>query len=182
MKWKLIALALGVFIVFWIFLSSQIGGSPFHWRSQQDVIQEIFTGSNIFNVVMSSPQVTGQILKNDPEDGFPLLAGDNKYKPVILSPDQTQDFKELFDKPSSYVWGITSECTIQYGVVFDFRSGGHTVRVALCFHCHMMGIFEGDGEKAKNVSGFMLSDPMRKQLMALCKTLFPNDPKIQALK
>jgi hypothetical protein len=183
MKWKLILpLALGVFIFCWMFLSSQIGGSPFHRHSQQDVIQQIFTSSNIFNVVMTSPQVTAQILTNDPEDGFPILAGDNKYKPVILSPDQAKIFKELLAKPSSYVWGIMSGCTVRYGVVFDFRSGSHTVRVAFCFQCHMMGVFDGDGENAKEITDYVLSDPMRKQLTALCKTLFPDDPKIQALK
>lgn len=183
MKWKLLfTLALILFIVFWMLLSSQIGGSLFHRHTQQDVVQQIFTSSNIFNVVMSSQEVMAQILKNDPEDGFSLLAADSKYKPVILSPDQTQKFKELLGKPSSYIWGITTDCTAHYGVILDFSSGGHTVRVAFCFECHVMAVFDGDGENARDVSDSFLFDPMRKQLMTLCKTLFPDDPKIQALK
>jgi hypothetical protein len=45
-----------------------------------------------------------------------------------------------------------------------------------------MGVFDGEGENAKDISDSFLFDPMRKQLMALCKTLFPNDKEIQALK
>jgi hypothetical protein len=156
--------------------------SLFHPHTQKDVVQQIFTSQRIFDVVMSSQQVTAQLLKNDSEPGSPILATDDHYKPVLLSSDQAQNIKELLGEPSSYVWGVESACTAHYGVIFNFQSGGHAVRVAFCFHCHMMGVFDGDGEDAKDVNDYVLFDPIRKQMLGMCKTMFPNSQKIQDFK
>jgi hypothetical protein len=181
MKWKLV-IPIVVIVLLGIVFRPVSVYRLFHPPTEQDVIQKIFTSRQIYDVVMTSPQVTAQVLKNDPENGFPILARDNKYKPVMLSPGQAQKLEELLGKPSSYTWDVISGCTPHYGVVFDFRSGGHTVRVAFCFECRAMGVFDGEGENAKEITDFVLFDPMRKQLTALCKALFPDDPKIQALK
>jgi hypothetical protein len=182
MKWKRSILVWGIIGVFilWFLLRPWQFSSLFH--TQKDVIGQVFTSQEIFDVVMSSQQVTAQLLDSDTEELNSPILSDKKSKPVLLSPDQAQEIKNLLGKPSSYVWGIMSGCIPRYGVIFNFRSGGHTVRVAFCFRCHAVGVFEGDGDNARDLNDGIPFDPMRKQLIALCKTLFPQSQKIQALK
>jgi hypothetical protein len=179
MKWKLSILALGIFIMGFLFVQWP-ALSLLHPHTQKDLIQQIFTNQKIFDAVMSSQQVTAQLLKNDPVS--PISVVDNKYGSVLLSTEQIQNVKELLGKPSSYGWGYMSDCIPHYGVIFNFESGGHTVRVAFCFECDMVAVIDGSGDTVGgNTTGYPF-DPMRKQLLAMCKTIFPNSQKIQALK
>ena len=156
----------------------------FGWRllphTQQELIQGVFAGQQNFDVVTSSPQVTVQRLHEKPDGRPDQLTGYTKDAPLTLSPEQARKIKDLLKSPSSYIWNLKSNCIPHYGVLFNFQSGGHTVRVALCFKCRIIAVFDGEDDNAKQISDGLF-DPMRDQLVAISKTLFPNDKEIQAL-
>jgi hypothetical protein len=101
---------------------------------------------------------------------------------VGLSPQQIQIIQNLLGKPSSYHWGIGNNCIPDYGVLFNFRLQGHDVHVAFCFKCNLIGVFDGDDDSAEQINIKDQFDPMRSQLIALAKEIFPNDKEIQGLK
>ncbi len=174
---KKVFIGLGVALAFFVL---------FGWRlyphTQQDVIERVFRNRQIFDVVMSSQQVTVQSLHKNGEEPQEILAGYTNDAPVLLSAEQAQKIKNLLTAPSSYLWNVGNSCMPDYGVLFNFQTGGHTVRVALCFKCRMVGVFDGEDNKAGQVNYEYLFDPMRKQLAAICIAIFPNDKEIQALQ
>ena len=177
---KKIFIGLGIAFAFFIFFCTPLG-----WRlwphTRQDVIERAFGNPQIFNVVMSSSQVTVQRLHDKPEGDQDLLADYTKDAPIPVSPEQAQKIKDLLESPSSYIWNFGRTCMPHYGVLFNFQSGGHTVRVALCFKCRIIAVFNGEDDNAQQINNPDLFDPMRDQLVAISKTLFPNDKEIQSL-
>jgi hypothetical protein len=153
----------------------------FHPPSEQDVIKKVFQNREIFDAIVSSQQVTAQLLQGKDENDPTTLIGYTKNAPVPLSPDESQKIKTLLQKPSSYLWNIGNTCLPKYGVLFNFHSGGRTVRIAFCFRCNMIGVFNGEDDNARPVNAEYIFEPMRGQLVTLCKTIFPNDKEIQAL-
>lgn len=174
-------MALGIFI-FFVLSNLTTVYRLFHHRSQQDVIQEVFKNRQIFDVVISSQQVTAQSLHSKYGSDWTILDGYDKGLPVSISPSDAQKIKDLLQSPSSYLWNIGNTCIPDYGVLFNFCSGAHTVRVALCFKCQMVGVFNGEDDKAEQVNREYIMKPMREPLIAICKTIFPDDKEIQALK
>jgi len=64
-----------------------------------------------------------------------------------------------------------------FGVLLTARSGDKIVRIALCFKCGQIGVFEGAEGGGKRVNS---KDELAQAgfLMALAKQLFPNDPEL----
>jgi len=56
------------------------------------------------------------------------------------------------------------------------------VRLALCFNCNWLGIFDGADESAGSINSEMDFDPIRSQLVAIAKAIYPSDSEIQGLK
>jgi hypothetical protein len=155
-----------------------------HPPSKQDVIQKVFKSQQLFEVVNSAKDVTVQRLHlkengNGYEGG--RLSDYDKDAPVPVSPDMVEKIKTLWESPSSYLWGVGSGCIPDYGVLFVFRSGGRTVRVALCFKCNIVDVFDGEEDKAEAMSGGLF-DPMRQSMVRICQGIFPGDKEIQGLK
>jgi hypothetical protein len=124
--------------------------------------------------------VAAQLLKQDPDS--PMSIVDKTYESVSLSPEQVRQIKDLLGKPSSYGWGYVSDCIPHYGVVFNFQSGDHTVRVAFCFKCNMVAVIDGAGDDiGGNTSGYPF-DTVHNEMLAMCKVMFPNSQKIQDFK
>jgi hypothetical protein len=176
---KKVFIGLGLAFALFIFYTS------YGWRwlthSRHELIQRGFAGQQNFSVVTSSPQVTVQRLHEKSGEDSDFLTGYTKDAPLALSPEQAQKVKDLLQSPSSYLWNMGS-CLPHYGVLFDFQSDGHTVRVALCFKCKIIGIFEGEDDNARPIYGVTQFNPSYGQFVALCKTIFPNDKEIQALQ
>jgi hypothetical protein len=172
-----IVIILGAFIV----LRPMTVYRILHPANRKEVIERVFKDQEIFDVMTNSPKVTAQRL-NRKSDGDPdLLSGYTHDAPVTLTADQAQEIKGLLQSSSSYLWDVTS-CMPDYGVVYNFQSGGHTVRAAFCFRCNIIGIFDGDNDASNSINFTSQFNPMRRQMLALSKSLFPDDKEMQALQ
>ena len=181
MKWKpIIFTLLGIIVVVLLFFPTQVY-FLFYPHTQNDVIIQVFKDREIFSVIQSPQAVTAQLLHSK-NGGSDKLDGYIEDAPAGLSPQDIQSIQNLLGKPASYRWGIGNTCIPDYGVLLNFRSQGHTVRVALCFKCNMIGVFDGDDDSADQINKEYLFDPMRPQLIAISKEIFPNDKEIQGLK
>ena len=69
-----------------------------------------------------------------------------------------------------------------YGVLVNFPSNSNKVSVALCFDCNMLAVYDTSGTNTTRLNTEWDFDPMRKQLAAAIKPVFPNDPEIQKLR
>lgn len=175
MKWKpIILIALGVNVVVLLFFQ-------FYPHTQQDVVRQVFKNREKFSVIQNPQLVTAELLHSK-NGASPILDGYTKDAPVGLSPQEIQSIQNLLEKPASYHWGIGNGCMPDYGVLLNFRSQGHIVRVALCFKCDMFGVFDGDNDSAEQINREYIMDLMRPQLVAIAKEIFPNDKEIQGLK
>jgi hypothetical protein len=153
------------------------------WGHQQ-VIRYVFKNQEIFDVMTSSPQVTAQRLhlKSDREKYDPdLLSSYDQDAPVTLTANEAQTLRSLLQSPWSYDWDVQT-CGPEYGVVFRFQSHGHTVRVAVCYRCEELGVFDGDDDSSRLINDTKVFKPMRPQLVAIAREIFPNDKEIQGLK
>lgn len=175
-----IALVLGAVIV----LRPMAVYRFFHPPDRHEVVEKVFKDDEVFDVMMNSPQVTAQRLHRK-SDTFPtyqaLLSGYTRDGSMKLSNDQAQQIKTLLQSPSSYMWDVNN-CLPDYGVVYNFQSGGHAVHVAFCFECNIIGVFDGDNDASNSINFTSLFNPVRGQMVTLSKTLFPNDREIQKLK
>ena len=182
-KKLLLLLILGLFIFCWVFpFHPTLFYRLFHPFSEKIVVQRVFKNEQIFDVMITSQQVTAQLLHRRSDGAGESLMDYDKDAPVLVSTNEAQQVKKLLRSPSSYRWDVGNTCIPDYGVLFNFHSGGQVVRVALCFKCRMLGVFEGTDDAAHQVNFEYIFDPMQKQLMVICKTIFPNDKEIQALK
>lgn len=176
----MLVLAIIVFGYF-ILLRPMTAYRMFHPWSHKEVIQRVFKDQEIFGVMTNSPQVTAQRLHRKSDGDQDLLSGYTRDNPVTLSADQSQQIKSLLKSPFSYRWDVRT-CMPNYGVVYNFQSGGHTVRVAFCFRCNIIGVFDGDNDTSNQVNFTSQFDPMRRPMIALSKTLFPDDKEVQVLQ
>ena len=181
MNWKPIVFTLlGIIVVVLLFFPMQVYWL-FYPHTQQDVILQVFKDREIYSVIQDPQLVSVQRLHSK-EGGTNKLDGYNKDSSVGPSPQEVQAIQSLLEKPASYRWGYGRTCIPDYGVLLNFRLQGHTVRVALCFKCNMIGVFDGNDDSADQINKEYLFDPMRPQLIAICKEIFPNDKEIQGLQ
>lgn len=176
MKWKLVILAFGILLLF---------AAIYDWRTrptQQDVIQKVFGNQQNYDTFVFSQKVTAQLLHKQDEANPIKLKGYNSDAPISLSSEEIQKIKPLLQNPPSYLWNIGNNCIPDYGVLFTFHSEQRTVRVAVCFKCNMLGVFDSKDDNAGQINSEYIIDPMHAQLVALVKSIFPNDPTIQSLK
>jgi hypothetical protein len=181
MKRKIFIIAL-VVLAMGILLRPPLLSALFHSSSKQEVVQKIFANPQLFEVVTSAQEVTVQRLYETNSWGGGMLNSYRKDAPVPLSSDEASKLKLLLQNPSSYLWDIANSCIPDYGVLFKFQSKGRTVRVAFCFKCNMVGVFDGEADDAKEVNSVYMFDPMRRSVAEICKESFPNDKEIQSLK
>lgn len=78
---------------------------------------------------------------------------------------------------TTYMWDVAKACEFMPGVGFRFHKSGAPLEVALCFSCDELAIWRA-GKKL----GSEDFDSARPHLVALVKRLFPDDPKLQALR
>lgn len=185
MKWERIIFAvlgvISVALMVVLLLCSRPVHRLFHPHSQQDVIVDIFKNQNIYNTFVSSKGITVQRLHYR-RINLGSLSDCDKDAPVLVAADKAQKIKELLMKPSSYVWDTEVNCIPEYGVLFNFHSDRRTVRVAFCFKCGQLGVFDGEDDSKEGINGVDMFTPMSGQILAICKEIFPNDKEIQALK
>lgn len=105
--------------------------------------------------------------------GHTITAG-----PVAVSAPQRAGFASVLGSDDTYLWDLAKGCEFLPGVALRYRGGsGSNVDVLLCFSCDELAIYTANGRVASEDF-----DPRRADLVLLVKELFPDDPKIQALK
>ena len=114
----------------------------------------------------------------------PDVLSNYKRGPFVPMPaSQSQRLKRVMQRSSSYYQGSNAKsCIPDYGVLFTFRDGQRAIQVALCFNCNMLAVFDGGDDKARSVNTLPDFDPMRSDLVAIVKKVFPDDAEIQDLQ
>lgn len=187
MKWKWLFLTAGILLLPLLLFPFEIE-RLFNPHTSEDVVQKVFKNRQVYNVFISSPQVNAQLLHQKPPTEFGAnsypsrLSGYTLDPPVLLTSAQLQSFRSILQNPSAYTWSrAQKDCIPDYGVLFTFHSGHQTVRIALCFECDMLGVFNGDNVNADSINTEEDFDPVNGRLLALAKSIFPNDKGIQSL-
>ena len=152
--------------------------------SSADVVQKVFGSRQVLDRFLASREVRVQRLYwRDEHLNSGLLTSYDHGQEILVPSAESQQIQQLLQQPSSYDWGpYAKSCIVDYGMMFTFRSGPRMVRVALCFNCNWLGIFDGPDESVSNINSEMDFDPIRPQLVAIAKALYPGDPQIQSLK
>lgn len=92
---------------------------------------------------------------------------------IKLSSEKSKILSKLLTDYKTYVWEDGNKCIPDWGVMFVFYKGNDKVEVMLCLDCDIIKFING-GEEEIN--------PIRVELLAIIKPMFPNDKKIQDLK
>lgn len=151
----------------------------------EEFISKAFGSGQLFDAFVASQQVTAQRLHwRDRHQISPDVLSDYNRGPSVPVPaSQARRLKRLLQRSSSYYQGSNRKaCIPDYGVLFTFRSGDRAVQVALCFNCNMLDVFDGGDDKARPVNSLPDFDPMRSDLVAIVKKVFPDDSEIQDLE
>jgi hypothetical protein len=150
-----------------------------------NVAQRVFGSQELLDALNGAELVTAQRLHHRDRSYTALDRLDNYIHDEIVpvTAAQVLELKRLLQDQSSYVWSTDSEksCILDYGVLLTFRSPQRPVRVALCFNCLTLGIYDGAGNSAKPVKSADFG-PARKQFSTVIKSIFPMDVEIQALR
>jgi hypothetical protein len=149
-----------------------------HYTSEAE-LRRIFGGSNGLAALRSADHVEAYRIDNSGEAksspsarlaDYAVLAG-----PVAVSEADVEKLRGTLDDKNTFRH-LKKACLPQPGVRLDFIHGDDRLSVLLCFECDMAmnflnGSFVGGGD----------FDDARPALVAAVRSLFPNDPKIQAL-
>jgi hypothetical protein len=153
-------------------------------RPNDEFISKVFGKKEIFDAFVAAQQVTAQRLHwRDRNQISPdELSNYNRGPSVSVSTSQVRRLRRLLQRASSYQWSFQKNCLPDYGVIITFRDRQRVIQVALCFNCNMLGVFDGGDDKARSVNTESDFDPMRSDLVAIVKKIFPDDPEIQDLE
>jgi hypothetical protein len=152
--------------------------------ANEELVSKAFGSRQIFDAFIASQQVTAQRLHSrDRGEMSPDVLSNYKRGPSVPVPaSQARRLKRVMQRSSSYWWSISKNCLPDYGVLFTFRDGQRVIQIALCFNCNQLAVFDGGDDKAHPVNSLPDFDPMRSDLVAIVKRVFPDDGEIQALE
>jgi hypothetical protein len=142
------------------------------------VIRTVFGGQETYDVFKAAQKVSACRLEVKKET-LESHSGDYEYLEgafVELSSEQTAQVRKILESPDSYEFDLRKACTPLYGVRLRFEGESNRVDVDLCFSCDIL-LVSRDGKPMEGGN----FDPIRPNLVALCKKLFPNDKEIQQL-
>jgi hypothetical protein len=166
-------LAVGIYLYF-------LNGRP-----NDEFISKVFGNRQLFDAFVASQQVSAQRLHwQDRHEITPDVLSNYKRGPSVPVPaSQTRRLKRILQRsPSFYQGSNRKACIPEYGVLFTFRSGDRAIQIALCFNCNMLDVFDGSDDRARSVNSLPDFDPMRSDLVAIVKKVFPDDAEIQGLE
>lgn len=165
--WMLLGLAFVIAFVGWGY-----------FRSHSPRVRDLYGGAEAIDTIKEAVTIHAYRLPS-PSMHTPLLADYTMSEGPIEMPALTAARLRLaLMSDSAYLWGVAKSCgDPDYGVRFQFQHEGDSVDVLICFKCLMLGIYHNG--KALEYEDF---DPIRAELVAIAKELFPDDPAIQSLK
>jgi hypothetical protein len=145
--------------------------------TQGDVVAEVFGNAANFALLRSADKV--QACRLEPIDTTKPTHRPDDYEEgpfVDVSEAQAARYRDVLENPRSYYFDVAKKCVPVYGVRVRFGSNAEAIDVNLCFECNILTVSR-DG----NPVGGEDFDPARRELVALCKELFPDDSEIQKL-
>ena len=155
-------------------------------KSKRDVTQRVFGTQEVFDALLAADQVTAQRLhhREGAPHGSDRLNDYESDPSVTVLPSRARELTQLLQQHSSYNWKTdeANTCVLDYGVLLSFRSPQRIVRVALCFNCNDLGVYDGIDGSAKPLNNEGDFGPVRDKLVIVVKNIFPSDPAIQALR
>jgi len=156
-----------------------------HWAVLKHRREVVFGGEQLRTTLTAATQATAQRLhgRENAPLGSDRLGAYISGEAVPVAQATAQELKRLLIEPSSYEWrtDVAKSCILNYGVLVTFRSPGRALRVALCFDCGDLGIYNDTGDDVPPLHGGDFV-PARKQLAKVVKTIFPDDAEIQAIR
>ena len=160
--------------------------SPYDRVARRDVASEVFGSQKEFDAFLSATNATVQRVhyrgKTNGNAGVLIEFGYEHDAPFPIATAQCEEMKRLLQKKSSYVWDSVKGCIPMFGMVAHFHSTNGTISVAFCFDCEVLLVFNSAVIPSKPLNGEGDFDPINKQLVAIAKAIFPNDPEIQKIK
>jgi len=154
------------------------------WPQKPDIARDVFGNEEVLATFKAADSVTAQRLhyrRENPQNSR-RLENYVQEAPVVVAPEQARELQQILLRESSYRWRYAKMCAPAYGVLLTFGTGKAKVRVALCFECNMLGIYDTADDGVNGVNIEKDFDPARQQLVAVAKAVFPSDSVIQSLK
>jgi hypothetical protein len=152
--------------------------------TEADVAAEVFGSTENLNAMKSATKVTACRIEEPQGDARDqrtsadeFLAQHVEAEWIDLSPAQIGQIHDVLSAPNTYIVGAPKECVPHYGVRVRFEPDGEAIDVNLCFDCKQLAVVRGG-----KIVGEEDFDRGNRELVAICKELFPDDPEIQALK
>ena len=97
--------------------------------------------------------------------------------PIDVNKEIAQQTSKLLLEEKSYLWDVGKGCEPIFGVRLQFTKGDQRADVFFCFQCDILAVyFQGKPAGSEDF------DPIRPQLVAIMKQLFPDDEAIQGFK
>ncbi len=141
-------------------------------------VTKLYGGPTAINTVQNSTSVQAYRLPSPSKHVQSLADYTMSAGPVAVPEATVAKLREILMDDAVYLWDTAKACgEPDYGVRFQFQSGGDNVDVLVCFHCDILGVYH-NGQAVD----YEDCDPIRPQLIAIVKGLFPDDPVIQALQ
>ena len=129
------------------------GGAAVYWRSRA-VQRDVFRSPAVLATLTAASDVTAERLHyrhDSPQNPFRLDSYEHEA-PVVVPPTDAQQIQRLLLQRSSYVWESAKACAPNYGLVFTLRRADALVRVALCFECDTLGIYDSPEAAAQEIN------------------------------
>ena len=171
-----------------LFILGLVWFGVLYWRSRPskpDVPIAVFGSQQTLSSFLSAADITAERLYYRSASHQSAWGLDNydRDAAIALSAGQARIVQQLFAQESFYGWRFAKMCAPNYGVLLTAHSGQSTVRVALCFECYILGVYDSADDTAKPVNREKdFVSPASQALVRLVRELFPNDPAIQSLK
>jgi hypothetical protein len=141
-------------------------------------VNKLYGGPSAINTVQNSTSVQAYRLPSPSEHVQSLADYTMSAGPIAVPEATVAKLREMLMDEDVYLWDVAKACgEPDYAVRFQFQRGGDNVDVLICFHCDILGVYH-NGQAVD----FEDCDPIRPQLIAIVKDLFPGDPAIQSLK
>ena len=154
--------------------------SPWKIASERAELTSIFGGEERIAILAKPDKVEAYRLEKRTSAAFAEKFNDYRIKsgPTAVSTSDITKLQTVLTNRNIYFWeNAPKACIPSPGVRFDFIKGNERLHILLCFECNLLESWQND-----LCVGGRDFDPGRAKLLSIVKSIFPNDPDIQALR